>query len=523
MDKGLFTNEGPCDVECMVEGFDTVVVGAGAAGAVIAARMTERGDRQVLLLEAGPDYATPERLPQDLRDGTRNSLVAHDWGYAHAPNARQVRFPMPRGKVVGGSSAVNTCIGLRGVPSDYDEWAARGLAPWSWAHCLPAFKRLETDLDRRDEWHGTDGPVPLRRHTPDELVPWQAAFLEGAAAIGMPRCEDTNHPEAKGYGPHAMNKIDGERMSAARCYLTPEVRRRANLTLRAGTLVRRVVFRQRGVAGVEVESPSGRVYTIAARRVVLCAGALATPGVLLRSGVGPKAELDRLGVRVVSEVGAVARRLLDHPGAAFFLWPKKGVCDFSHPLIQTTLRLRSKDGEHENDLQLQAGSAVLMPTMNLPLVSIMCQVGKPVGHGLIRYPSADVRAKPEIRSRLLEHPTDRARALEALEIGRAMAETAVMRDLARVVWPPPGVLASERFSRWIWAFCDSGYHPCGTVPMGADDDPDAATDAYGRVRGTEGLLVADASLMPTVPTANTHLPTLMIGERFGEWLRDGVV
>ncbi|MDO9022866.1 MAG: GMC family oxidoreductase N-terminal domain-containing protein [Deltaproteobacteria bacterium] len=507
----------------MVEGFDTVVVGAGAAGAVIAARMTERGDRQVLLLEAGPDYATPESLPQDLRDGTRNSLVAHDWGYTHSPNARQVRFPMPRGKVVGGSSAVNTCIGLRGVPSDYDEWAARGLAPWSWAQCLPAFKRLETDLDRRDEWHGTDGPVPLRRHTPDELVPWQAAFLEAAAAIGMPRCDDTNHPEAKGYGPHAMNKIDGERMSAARCYLTPEVRRRANLTLRARTLVRRVVFRQRRAVGVEVESASGRVYTIAAKRVVLCAGALATPGVLLRSGVGPRAELDRLGVAVVSEVGAVARRLLDHPGAAFFLWPKKGVCDLLHPLIQTTLRLRSKDGEHENDLQLQAGSAVLMPTMNLPLVSIMCQVGKPAGYGLIRYPSADVRARPEIRSRLLDHPTDRARALEALEIGRAMAETPVMRDLARVVWPPPGVLASERFSRWIWAFCDSGYHPCGTVPMGADDDPDAATDAYGRVRGTEGLLVADASLMPTVPTANTHLPTLMIGERFGEWLRDGVV
>jgi choline dehydrogenase len=507
----------------MNEGFETVIVGAGAAGAVIAARITERADRQVLLLEAGPDYPTPESIPQDLRDGTRNSLVAHDWGYTHKPNRRQVAFPLPRGKVVGGSSAVNTCIGLRGVPSDYDEWAARGLADWDWAQCLPAFKRLETDLDRRDEWHGDRGPIPLRRHTADELAPWQAAFLEGAAAIGMPRCDDTNHPEARGYGPHAMNKINGERMSAARCYLTPAVRARSNLTIRANTLVRRVLFRHRRAVGVEVESPSGRVYTIAAKRVVLAAGAIATPGLLLRSGVGPKAELARLGVSVVADVAAVGARLLDHPGAAFFLWPKKGVCDLLHPLIQTTLRFRSKDGAHENDLQLQAGSAVLMPAINLPLVSIMCQVGKPAGHGLIRYPSADVRAKPLIQSRLLDHPTDRARALEALEVGRAMAETAVMRDLARVVWPPAQVLGSERFSRWIWAFCDSGYHPCGTVPMGSDDDAGAATDGRGRVRGTEGLLVADASLMPTVPTANTHLPTLMIGERFGEWLREGAL
>jgi choline dehydrogenase len=145
---------------------DTIVVGAGSAGTVIAARATERPDRQVLLIEAGPDYPDPDRLPADLRDGTRNSLRRHDWGYLHRPTAGQVLFAFPRGRVVGGSSAVNTCIALRGKPHDYDEW---DLPEWTWERCLPAFKRLENDLDVRNPWHGQDGPVPIRRHRPEEL------------------------------------------------------------------------------------------------------------------------------------------------------------------------------------------------------------------------------------------------------------------------------------------------------------------------------------------------------------------
>ena len=500
----------------------TIIVGAGTAGSLLAARLSTRSDREVLLVEAGPDY-TPATLPPDLADGRRNALSSHDWGHRHRPSTTPIRMGMPRGRVVGGSSAVNTCIAIRPLPRDLDEWVALGLDEWSHEACLPALKAIENDLDyggSRPDIHGSGDGLPLRRHRPEEWTRWQAALVEASLELGHPACADTNDPTTPaGVGSHAMNQIEGRRVSVAEAMLTPEVRASPNLRIQANTDVETVLFEGDRACGVRTHH-NGVVTDVLADQVVICAGSLQTPSLLMRSGIGAPETLRRLGITVRSARAGVGARLLDHPGFAMFLRPRSpGVFTPDGPLIQTVLRCSSGEGPWSDDLQLQVGSFVPLGRTTAPLVTIMAMLGKTHGHGTLQWDSVDLGSRPRIDSRFHEDPRDRTRAVTAMALARDLAATNTMRPLARPLWPRPFTLARrKRIERWVpWA-TDSGYHPSGTAPMGREDDVSAVTDGRGKVWGCEGLFVADASLFPTIPTGNIHLSVLMVAERIAGWL-----
>jgi choline dehydrogenase len=482
----------------------------------------------VLLLEAGPDYATVDSTPDDLRDSWRMSLRGHDWGLtAEALPGRVI--PYPRGRVIGGSSAVNAAIALRGVPADYDQWAALGNEEWTWARVLPFFRRLEDDPDGEPGLHGRGGPIAIRRWQPDELIPIQRAFYQVCCRLGFPEVADHNHPEATGVGPFPQNRRGRLRLSTAVAYLLP-ARDRPNLTIRPDCLVNRVLFTGDRAVGVDIGVADER-YQVCGRRVTLAAGAIGSPAILLRSGIGAAAALAELGIEPVADLPGVGAGLTDHPVARLLLVPNPGNCNPETPLAQMVLRYTAAGSGEFNDMQqvifshvdvAALGGPEAVAAVGAPLaIGLPVALERPHARGRLLLASTDPRAQPLIQLNFADNPEDLRRLVAGVRLAWQIAhQPEITRHTDHVaVLTEETISSDDALVAYVRATLATQFHPCGTARMGPPGDAMAVVDQHCRLRAIRNLRVVDASVMPAIPRANINLTCIMIGERVSDWMR----
>lgn len=517
--------------------YHTIIIGAGAAGAILAARLSEDTGRSVLLLEAGPDFPDVEQMPEEIRYAFGRD--ANLWGRAFGPptnfgwgytaQSSPTANPMfvPRGKVVGGSTAVNAQIFLRGVPEDYDSWAAAGNDRWSFQELLPSFCKNERDLDYQTPYHGNHGPIPAWRFKPAEWSPEHAACYTAGRAAGFADCPDHNDPDSTGVGALAHNNVDGIRWSTALGYLTPEVRRRPNLTIQADSLVHRVLFHGQRATGVLLEQ-DGQVITLSADEVIASAGAIASPQLLLRSGIGPAADLRALGIPVVQDLLGVGKNLRDHPQVQSIVRTKADVpINIRVPRLQVGLRYTAQGSDLRNDMFILPCSLATVdgvgsdsPPVGFYFVGCIYLA---VGAGELRLASTDPHVQPLLNYNYLAEAFDRSRLREATRIMMEMLDHSAYRALiAERLTPTNDDLASDAaLDAWMLRTATTSHHISSTCKMGPTADPMAVVDQFGKVHGIEGLRVADAAIMPDCIRANTNVTTMVIGERIAELIRAG--
>lgn len=522
--------------------FDYVIVGAGSAGCVLANRLSADPGHKVLLLEAGGSDAHPfVRLPAAFH---KLFQTARDWNYhtVPQPGCGGRRMFWPRGKMLGGCSSINAMIYMRGHRADYDGWAALGNPGWGYDDLLPYFKRNEDNERGADEFHGGEGPLAVSDL--NDPNPLSEMIVRGFAECGVPTTRDFNGASQEGAGLNQVTQYRARRWSAADAYLHP-VRQRPNLQVTKDALVHRVAFEGTRAKAVEYSLPGGRVESAqAAREIILCAGAIGSPQILLLSGVGPAAQLAQHGIAVVRDLPGVGENLQDHliagvimgmnrkdtlgsaeslPKLLRYLFARKKRGPLSSNVAEVCAFLRTQPDLPAPDLQFHAAPGYFfnhgLGRERIHAGSIGATLIQPRSSGRLVLASAHPAEHPAIDPCYFSDPRDLALMVEGLKLARRVFASSVFDGVrTEELKPGPQARTDEELGAAIREVVQTLYHPTGTCRMGPAAEARAVVDPVLRVHGLAGLRVVDASIMPAIPRGNTNAPTMVIAEKAADLL-----